>query len=79
MRRNKSESHEIWKLFTKILVIRDLSRNVFHGSVLNDILEGSHFSNQFVEAVESLAVDLTMHGVEEIIEAINQFKEYFAN
>src|SRR5687767_2231776 len=42
LKKKKENSHEIWTLFCRILQIKDLARNVFHGSVLNDILEGSH-------------------------------------
>jgi hypothetical protein len=44
--------------------------------VLNDILEGNHFSVVFVNAIESLAKNLGLKE-EEYEDAINNFKEYF--
>jgi hypothetical protein len=49
---------------------------VFHGSVLNDILEGSYFSLLFVEAVESLAQNLGLKE-EEYQNATEDFKAFF--
>lgn len=76
MRKVKANTHEIWTLSCRILQIKDLARNVFHGSVLNDILEGSHFSIVFVDAIESLAQNLGLKE-EEYQDAIDQFKQYF--
>ena len=76
MKKQKSNSHEIWTLYCRILQIKDLARAVFHGSVLNDILEGSHFSIVFVDAIESLAQNLAIKE-EEYQDAVNQFKQYF--
>lgn len=76
MKKVKANSHEIWALFCRIVQIKDLARNVFHGSVLNDILEGSHFSLVFVDAIESLAQNLGL-GEGEYQDAVNSFKQYF--
>lgn len=78
MKKTKSESHEIWQLFTRIMQIRDLTRNIFHGSVLNDILEGSHFSVLFVDAVESLGYSLGFKEAE-YKNATEDFKNFFEN
>lgn len=76
LKKQKQNSHEIWTLFCRISQIKDLARNVFHGSVLNDILEASHFSLVFVDAIESLAQNLGLKP-EEYEDAVEQFKQYF--
>jgi hypothetical protein len=76
MRKAKKNSHEIWTLFCRINQIKDLARNVFHGSALNDILEGNHFSIVFADAIDSIAQNLGMTS-EQDQTTIEQFKEYF--
>lgn len=76
MRTKADKSHAIWVLFCRILQIKDLARTVFHGSVLNDILEGAYFSDVFCSSIQSLGSTLGASD-EEVEETYNLIRQPF--
>ena len=68
-KKNKQSNPLIAETLRKVIALRDLAKVVFHGSVLNDILENNHSTQIFVDLLKSLSLDLNIEAkpVEEVL------------
>ena len=59
------DHYQVWRTFTTIHLLRELSRGVFHGSVISDILDGSHHAKLLLNLGRDLTRDLGIDSLAE--------------
>lgn len=58
IKKHKEETHEYWQLYVRVVQLRDLTKQVFHGSVLNDILQQNYFTELFIDALDAFGINI---------------------
>ena len=60
LKKKTKQYYEIWAIYHKIHILRELARNLFYGSVFSDILDRNTYAKLLIEAGKSLTSKLNV-------------------